>query len=125
MKPLTLLAALLLAPSVAIHAADAPSARPNVLMLFADVQRAVCDARWKLIRYPQSDRTQLFDLQSDPHEATNLAGKPEHAAKIAELTALLEKEMQRSGDTGVLKVPNPKPTDWAPAANKGKRKAKQ
>ena len=60
------------------------------------------------------DRTQLFDLQNDPHETTNLADKPEHAAKVAELTALLEKEMQSSGDTGTLKVANPKPADWTP-----------
>ena len=78
------------------------------------MQRAICDDRWKLIRYPQVDRTQLFDLQSDPQEITNLAGKPEHAAKVAELMALLEKEMRQSGDTGVLKVANPKPAEWTP-----------
>ena len=81
---------------------------------YRDCQRAVRDDRWKLIRYPLVDRTQLFDLAADPHELTNLAGKPEHAAKLAELTALLEKEMQRYGDTAPLKVANPRPADWTP-----------
>jgi arylsulfatase A-like enzyme len=81
---------------------------------YRDCQRAVRDDRWKLIRYPLVDRTQLFDLAADPHELTNLAGKPEHAAKLAELTALLEKEMQRYGDTAPLKVANPQPADWTP-----------
>jgi arylsulfatase A-like enzyme len=76
----------------------------------------VRDERWKLIRYPQVDRTQLFDLASDPHEVTDLAGKPENAAKIAELTALLETEMHANGDTGVLQVANPKPAQWSPPA---------
>ena len=60
--------------------------------------------------------TQLFDLQNDPHELTNLAGKPEHAAKVAEMTALLEKEMARYGDTAPLKVADPKPAAWTPPA---------
>jgi len=94
-------------------------ARANMIFAYKNVQRAVCDARWKLIRYPQVDRTQLFDLQNDPQEAINLADNPEHAAKVAELTALLEKEMQRSGDTGVLKVANPKPAEWTPPAKSG------
>jgi len=89
-------------------------ARDHMIFAYKNVQRAVRDERWKLIRYPQVDRTQLFDLASDPHEATDLAGKPENAAKIAELTALLEKEMRASGDTGVLQVASPKPAEWSP-----------
>ena len=112
-------------PFTATLGDPAKPARSNMIFAYKDVQRAVCDARWKLIRYPQVDRTQLFDLQSDPHEATNLADKPEHAAKITELTALLEKEMQSSGDTGTLKVANPKPADWTPPATKAKQKSKQ
>jgi arylsulfatase A-like enzyme len=96
----------------------AKPARGTLIFAYKNLQRAICDARWKLIRYPQVDRTQLFDLQNDPHEALNLADKPEHAAKVAELTALLEAEMKRSGDTGTLKVPNPKPAEWHPPRGK-------
>ena len=88
-------------------------------------QRAIRDNRWKLIRYPLVDRTQLFDLSTDPHELTNLADKPEHAAKLAELTALLAKEMATHADTHPLTVTNPAPAEWTPPApgNKPARRA--
>jgi arylsulfatase A-like enzyme len=89
-------------------------ARTQLMFAYRNVQRAVRDDRWKLIRYPQVDKTQLFDLRADPHETTNLAGRPEQAARVAALTALLEKEQQRFGDTAPLKVAHPKPADWKP-----------
>lgn len=96
---------------------------------YRDCQRAVRDSRWKLIRYPLVDETQLFDLQTDPHELTNLAAQPGHAGKVAELTVLLEKEMAAHGDTAPLKVVNPKPAAWTPPApgdhGKGKGARKQ
>jgi arylsulfatase A-like enzyme len=92
----------------------AKPARSTMVFAYKNVQRAVSDTRWKLIRYPQVDRTQLFDLQSDPQETTNIADKPEHADKVAELTALLEKELRQSGDTAPLKIANPKPAEWTP-----------
>lgn len=81
---------------------------------YRNCQRAVRDDRWKLIRYPLVDRTQLFDLAADPRELSNLAGKPEHAAKLAEMTAILQKEMETYGDSAPLVVPNPGPADWMP-----------
>jgi arylsulfatase A-like enzyme len=91
-------------------------ARTELMFAFRDVQRAVCDERWKLIRYPQVDKTQLFDLRADPHETTNLADK--HAAKVTELLTLLEKEQKRHGDTAPLRVANPKPAEWMPPKEK-------
>lgn len=88
--------------------------RAHMIFAYRQVQRAVRDERWKLIRYPQVDKTQLFDLQNDPHEVTNLADQPAHASRIADLTALLEKEMQRNGDKAALKVTHPEPADWHP-----------
>jgi hypothetical protein len=41
----------------------------------------------------------------------NLADKPEHAERIAGLTASLEKELRQSGDTAPLKITDPKPTE--------------
>lgn len=95
----------------------------NVLYTgYRDCQRSVRDDRWKLIRYPLVDQTQLFDLKNDPHELNNLADKPAHAAKLAELTTLLQKEMAHYADTAPLKVANPKPAAWTPPkqANKDK-----
>lgn len=91
---------------------------------YRNCQRAIRDDRWKLIRYPLVDRTQLFDLSADPHELNNRAENPEHAAKVAQLTASLEKEMGRHADTFPLKVVNPKPAAWSPPA-RGKGSAKQ
>ena len=81
---------------------------------YRDVQRSVRDARWKLIRYPLVDQTQLFDLKADPHEQDNLAGQPAHAAKVAEMMTRLEEEMRRYGDQAPLKVAQVRPSAWTP-----------
>jgi arylsulfatase A-like enzyme len=81
---------------------------------YRNCMRAIRDDRWKLIRYPLVDRTQLFDLAADPRELNNLAGQPEHTARLAELTAKLEKEMAAYGDQHPLKVAQPQPAEWAP-----------
>lgn len=90
------------------------SARPHLIFAYKGVQRAIRDDRWKLIRYPQVDRTQLFDLQSDPEETTDLAGKPEYAGRVAELTKLLGTELTKAGDKAPLTVAKPKPAEWSP-----------
>lgn len=87
---------------------------------YKDCQRAIRNDQWKLIRYPLVDKTQLFDLRKDPYELTNLADKLEHAAKVAEMTALLEKEMAHFGDQAPLRVSNPKPAKWIPPATGSK-----
>lgn len=108
-------------------------ARPELMFAYRDFQRAVRDDRWKLIRYPQVDRTQLFDLQHDPHEITNLAARPEHAARVTAMTTTLLAQMKRWDDTLTsLTVPNPGSGAWRPpteaelaaanAAKKGKKK---
>jgi arylsulfatase A-like enzyme len=89
-------------------------AQPVIFTAYRDVQRAVRDERWKLIRYPHVDRTQLFDLQSDPFELTNLADKPEQAAKLKDMLELLKAAQAKFGDTAPLSIPNPKPAAWTP-----------
>lgn len=83
---------------------------------YRDGQRAVRDERWKLIRYPLVDRTQLFDLQADPRELANLADQPAQAERLRTMTRLLQQEMERYGDTAPLRVPNPQPAAWTPPA---------
>lgn len=99
-------------------------ARRTQVFAYRGLQRAICDDRWKLIRYPQVDRTQLFDLRADPHEASNLAGEPAQAGKVAELMAMLERELRTAGDDARLTVAKPKPADWSPPTRKGGRMPK-
>ena len=99
-------------------------ARSQLMFAYRGVQRAFTDGRWKLIRYPQVDQTQLFDLQADPSEVNNLAKKSEFAAKIAELMSGLQQEMQQSGDTAALKITTPSSADWAPPG-KGQNEKKR
>jgi arylsulfatase A-like enzyme len=95
---------------------------------YRNCQRSIRDARWKLIRYPLVDRTQLFDLSSDPLELTNLADQSEYKTKTTEMLERLQKEMSFYADNHPLSVPNPQPAEWTPPAagdKKAKQKAKQ
>jgi arylsulfatase A-like enzyme len=94
--------------------------RPDLVFAYRKVQRAIRDDRWKLIRYPQINRTQLFDLQNDPFELNDLAGKSESAGKVTELMGRLQTALKQYGDQVPLTVPNSKPEAWSPPAQKGK-----
>ena len=85
--------------------------RDAVFTSFRDLMKAVRDERWKLIRYPKIDHTQLFDLDGDPHERNNLAGDPSQKQRIAQLTALMQKLQQQAGDNHPLTVANPAPKE--------------
>lgn len=93
-------------------------AREQLFFAYRNVQRAIADDQWKLIRYPLVDQTQLFDLQADPLEKNNLAKAPEQAGRVATLTALLEKEMAAAGDRAPLRVAQPEAPEWTPPGQK-------
>ena len=69
---------------------------------------------WKLIRYPQIDKTQLFELSRDPAEMFDLSAKPKYKDKVAEMLARLAAMQKELGDTCPLVVANPKPAAWSP-----------
>lgn len=77
--------------------------RDSVFLPFLDIQRSVRDDRWKLIAYPKIGHLQLFDLQTDPHEATNLIDRAEHAGHVERLQALLKRWQAKVGDP--LEIP--------------------
>ncbi|MBE2286568.1 MAG: sulfatase-like hydrolase/transferase [Prosthecobacter sp.] len=102
--------------------------------------RCVKQGDWKLIQYESADgsakTTQLFNLAENPDEflpehgktgpmLTNLASNPAHAAKLAEMQALLLSEMRRLNDPWRF---SNQPSDDLPAppapARKAKKKAK-
>ena len=68
--------------------------RDCLFTAYTNCQRSIRDDRWKLIRYPLIDKTQLFDLQADPHEMNDLAGKAEYAEKIKELMRAVENDAE-------------------------------
>jgi arylsulfatase A-like enzyme len=92
--------------------------RPHIVLAYKSVQRAIRDERWKLIRYPQINRTQLFDLKTDPAEIMNLAEKPEHAVRVQNMQTVMADELKKFGDTAPLTVEKPSPAEWAPPQQK-------
>ena len=88
------------------------SARPFLMFGYKSIQKALSDGRWKLIRYPHVDRTQLFDLQADPYETKDLSALPEHAERIQEMLAKLAAEMKADGDNDPLTAAKLLPADW-------------
>jgi len=94
-----------------IWTGDAEEVRDHVFLSFARIQRSVRDEQWKLIRYPQINHTQLFDLQNDPYELHNLAGEAAQAGRVEKMLKLLRKCQQQVGDDLPLTVANPKPKE--------------
>ncbi len=61
---------------------DAPRERPAITS-HNQGNHGIRSERWRYIQYADGSE-ELYDHQTDPHEWTNLAAKPEHAAVIAE-----------------------------------------
>jgi arylsulfatase A-like enzyme len=99
-----------------IHDPTRPG-RKSLFLAYRDLQRAVRDERWKLIRYPQIDKTQLFDLASDPEELQDRSHEPEQAARIESLLAELESWQKRLGDKAPLTAEKIQSAAWTPPAN--------
>jgi len=60
--------------------------------------KAVRGERFKLIQYPEiDDIDELYDLENDPHEMTNLATNPEFAEVHQQMETLLNAESERVG----------------------------
>ena len=76
----------------------ATAGRPELLLAYRDVQRAVVTPQWKLIEYPAAGRTQLFDLANDPDELLDRAAEPSAHGRRTELEAQLEAAQRAAGD---------------------------
>jgi arylsulfatase A-like enzyme len=91
--------------------------RDSLFTAYRDVQRAVRDDRWKLIRYPHINRTQLFDLRDDPHETKDLSGEKQQAERIEKLTGLLKEWQKKLGDGAPLTSEKPRDPTFTPPKN--------
>jgi|GEM_PF-2417839 len=56
---------------------------------------------FKLIRYPDHHRIQLFNIRADPHELDDLSSRPDHADIITSRTQTLCRLQKEKGD-GIL-----------------------
>jgi arylsulfatase A-like enzyme len=70
----------------------------HVFGCFRQFSRMVRSERWKYIYYPQIDKVQLFDLESDPHEIHDLSQVVDHAANAADLRTRLFAWMRDNND---------------------------
>jgi arylsulfatase A-like enzyme len=74
---------------VPILTGEESSLYPHVFAHFRDVQRMIRTDRWKLIYYPHLDRSQLFDLESDPLEREDLSKDAAYEDILGQLWAEL------------------------------------
>lgn len=81
--------------------------RDSIFTAYRGFQRAVRVDRWKLIRYPHLNRSQLFDLVADPGELRDLAAAPGCASRMAAMTRRLEQWQQQVGDHQPLSTNEP------------------
>jgi arylsulfatase A-like enzyme len=64
--------------------------RKSLYTVYRNTVRAVRTKEWKLIKYPERDYLQLFNLRNDPLEINNLITDPQYQTRVTELTALMQ-----------------------------------
>jgi arylsulfatase A-like enzyme len=77
--------------------------RESLYTVYRNTARAVRTEEWKLIRYPQRNFTQLFNLRLDPLELNNLAPLPESGQRIDEMMKMLQEWYVMTDDTATMK----------------------
>lgn len=93
--------------------------RETLYTAYKSDQKAVRDGRWKLIRYPNIDKTQLFDLEKDPHETQDRFGPELYDDLVERLMGALAEHQAATGDPHPLEVAKPRPAAFRPPPPKG------
>lgn len=96
-----------------VMAGQSKTARSEVFLAYMDKQRALRDSRYKLIRYPHVNVTQLFDLQNDPDEMNDLAREPDQKDRVQSMLKKLEEMQAKFGDDAPLTVTHPQNPKWS------------
>jgi len=73
--------------------------RSSVFTAYRYTVRAVRTKKWKLIRYPERNYTQLFNLKNDPLELKNLAENARFQSKADKLLKLMQEWQEAVNDT--------------------------
>lgn len=88
--------------------------RTSLFTAYRHTVRAVRTDEWKLIRYPERDYTQLFNLKDDPLELNNLAGDPAYQSKQEELKQMILDWQVETDDTASWTTPVVLPLEYDP-----------
>lgn len=91
--------------------------RNTLFLAYRDLQRAVRDEQFKLIRYPKINKTQLFDLRSDPDEMRDLSRNSAQSGRIDRMMNELRRWQKELGDTTPLSVEYPQSEHFTPPKN--------
>ena len=59
--------------------------------------RSIRTDRWRYAEWFDADSAELYDLQKDPREMTNLAGNPEYVSQLKKMRDLLAKAKRKGG----------------------------
>ncbi len=90
---------------------EQPRHRDAIFTAYRNIQRSVNDGRFKLIRYPHINRSQLFDLQNDADELRDLSEDAPLKVKREELMARLVALQKEFGDKQSLSTDRPAPME--------------
>jgi arylsulfatase A-like enzyme len=86
--------------------------RNSLFTAYRNTVRAVRNDTFKLIRYPERDYNQLFNLITDPLELNNLANSKDYRKKLDEMTELMKKWQTELNDKAPLEIENPLPLNY-------------
>ncbi|MAX26688.1 MAG: choline-sulfatase [Phycisphaeraceae bacterium] len=104
---------------------DEGKGRLSLFTTYTNEVRAVRTKEWKMIRYPERDYTQLFDLKEDPLELRNLSEDEKYSHKIAEMTQLMMDWQRKVDDTAPLTAEKVLPLEYDVEELEKKRKPDQ
>ena len=65
-----------------------------------ELGRSIRSQRWRFAQWGSPDQVELYDLEQDRYEYTNLAQDPEFSSQSRKMKALLRKARQRAGSDG-------------------------
>jgi arylsulfatase A-like enzyme len=86
--------------------------RTSLFTAYRHTVRAVRTNEWKLIRYPERDYNQLFNLKDDPMELNNLAYKDVYKPIMNKLSNLMKGWQEIANDTVPLTVNKTLPLNY-------------
>jgi arylsulfatase A-like enzyme len=97
---------------VPVMRGETQQVRDSLFLAYRQFERAVRDERWKLVVYPQINKTSLFDLENDPHELKDLSADPAHAKTAERLMDRLKAWQNELGDKQPLRSEKPMPLEF-------------